>query len=327
MGNTADTNKSSGTAKMNLVYGDCTLGVHGKDFDIIFSYQHGGMESLVLKGREWLYRVPKPTFWRATTDNDRGNGFSVRSGVWYAADVFMKCIKIDIEIDGNTIEMPIAPVNNRYHGNEVANNIQISFTYQTITVPETIVCVSYRVFSDGKIFVTAHFHGKKELPQLPLFGMRFLIPTKADHYIYEGISGETYPDRKEGGMSGVYKIDGLPLTPYLVPQDCNVHVETKWIEIYRTTVLDQSMKQKEEFGLRIDSYQENFAFSCIPFTAQELESATHQEELPDARRTVLTILGAVRGVGGVDSWGSDVEDAYQINAGQDIRFSFWMSAI
>ena len=36
----------------------------------------GGLESLVKDGKEWLYRSPRPTFWRATTDNDRGNGFS-----------------------------------------------------------------------------------------------------------------------------------------------------------------------------------------------------------------------------------------------------------
>lgn len=26
---------------------------------------------MVKHGKEWLYRTPKPTFWRATTDNDR----------------------------------------------------------------------------------------------------------------------------------------------------------------------------------------------------------------------------------------------------------------
>ena len=61
--------------KLGIVYGDVTLGVHGEDFHLIFSYQTGGLESMVKHGKEWLYRTPKPTFWRATTDNDRGNGF------------------------------------------------------------------------------------------------------------------------------------------------------------------------------------------------------------------------------------------------------------
>mgnify|MGYP000361650173 CR=1 FL=1 len=65
--------------KLRIVFGDVTVGIHGEDFHYIFSKQTGGMESLVKAGKEWLYRTPYPTFWRATTDNDRGNGFPLRS--------------------------------------------------------------------------------------------------------------------------------------------------------------------------------------------------------------------------------------------------------
>lgn len=40
-------------------------------------------------GYEWLYRCPKPTFWRALTDNDRGSKFHIKSGNWLAADMFI----------------------------------------------------------------------------------------------------------------------------------------------------------------------------------------------------------------------------------------------
>ena len=39
-------------------------------------------------------------------------------------------------------------------------------------------------------------------------------------------------------------------------------------------------------------------------------------------RTVVTVAGAVRGVGGIDSWGSDVEEPYRVDSGKDIRFAF-----
>lgn len=45
------------------------------------------------------------------------------------------------------------------------------------------------------------------------------------------------------------------------------------------------------------------------------------EELPVALRTVLTILGAVRGVGGIDSWGADVEAPYHIVSDEDHEVS------
>ena len=67
------------TDKLRVVYGDYTLGVHGEKFDYIFSYAQGGLESIVKNGYEWLYRCPKPTFWRALTDNDRGSKFHIKS--------------------------------------------------------------------------------------------------------------------------------------------------------------------------------------------------------------------------------------------------------
>ena len=67
---------------------------------------------------------------------------------------------------------------------------------------------------------------------------------------------------------------------------------------------------------------EKFAFSCLPYTASEIENALHHEELPPARRTVLCVYGAVRGVGGIDSWGTDVEEEYRISAEDDIDYSF-----
>ena len=58
---------------------------------------------------------------------------------------------------------------------------------------------------------------KEGLPELPVFGMWFIMPTKAVGYCYEGLSGETYPDRMAGGIYGRYEVEGLPVTPYLVP--------------------------------------------------------------------------------------------------------------
>ena len=66
---------------LRIVIGDVTIGIQGQDFSYIFSVGCGGMESLYKDGKEWLYRTPRPAFWRAVTDNDRGCGFAFRSAV------------------------------------------------------------------------------------------------------------------------------------------------------------------------------------------------------------------------------------------------------
>lgn len=311
-----DTNK-----KLRVVYGDVTLGVHGAEFSYIFSYAQGGLESLVKNGYEWLYRCPKPTFWRALTDNDRGSGFHLKSGSWFAADQFISCQRVEVITDGISQGKPCAPQNNRYGSDQFAEEVTVHYIYETILQTSTTVDVIYTVNAQGKMKVSVHYTGKKGLPQLPVFGLRMIMPTLAEGYIYEGLSGETYPDRKAGAVKGVYEIQNLSLTPYLVPQECGMRMDTRWVEIRRKKSLDQSRKDSEQ-TLRIEMCDQEFAFSCLPYTAAEIENATHQEELPPARRTVLCIYGAVRGVGGIDSWGSDVEKEYQISGEEDISYSF-----
>jgi len=308
--------------KMKLIFGDGTLGIDGRGFHYIFSYEKGGLESLVVNDREWLYQIPKPTFWRATTDNDRSNRFSEKSAMWLGADMFLTHSQIEVAVDGQSIELPIAPVNNQYGPEETSAELSITFTYDTSTVPATTVVVQYMVKSDGQIVIKTSYRGQAGLPELPVLGFRMIMPTVAKEYTYTGLSGETYPDRMTGGVHGTYTIDGLPVTPYMVPQDCGVHMETDSVMVTRKSTQHNVDNDDAPFQLSFCKNKTKFAFSCLPYTAEELENATHIEELPLARRTVVTIMGAVRGVGGIDSWGADVEPKYHISAETNHEFSF-----
>ena len=143
-------------------------------------------------------------------------------------------------MDGEEIAIPLAPANNKYTGKETCDRFEMIYTYETPTVPATEVTVTYTVETDGRIHVQAEYRGQQGLPELPVFGMRFLMPTAAERYTYEGLSGETYPDRMAGGIPGVYEVQGLPVTPYMVPQDCGMHMQTKWLQIVRKTSLDNT---------------------------------------------------------------------------------------
>ena len=235
--------------------------------------------------------------------------------------MFIDCQKIEVIMDGE-VQEPYAPDNNSYGGDVAADEIIVKYTYETINHPSTTVIATYTVGVSGKIRVDVHYNGVKGLPEFPVFGMRFIMPTLADKYLYKGLSGETYPDRKAGAKEGIYEVSDLSLTPYLVPQECGMRMDTEWLEVTRHTGLDNSRPDSSNQTLRIEKTDRKFAFSCLPYTASEIENALHHEELPQARRTVLCVYGAVRGVGGIDSWGSDVEDDYRISAEEDIDYSF-----
>ena len=157
--------------------------------------------------------------------------------------------------------------------------------------------------------VTVHYCGGPGRPELPLLGLRFQTPEPVKRVRWLGLSGETYPDRKRGGVFGWHE-EAPHIPAYLVPQECGCHADT------RAAVLDG--------GLTLDMSGTPLAFSALPCTPWQLEQAAHREELPDPVRTVVTVCGAMRGVGGIDSWGSDVEAPFRVSAEEDLEFSFRM---
>ena len=237
--------------------------------------------------------------------------------------MFTKCTDIHLKVDGHDFaELPIAPFNNKFSNHEYAKSAEISFTYQTLTTPATNAKIIYNIDDVGHIKVTMRYYGKKGLPPLPVIGIRLIMPTAATGFDYEGLSGETYPDRMAGAKEGKFHIDGLPVTKYLVPQENGMHMQTKKLTINREITQNNADQLNEKFSLSVKQDKDPFNFSCLPYTAEELENATHIEELPLVRRTVLVIAGAVRGVGGIDNWGADVESTYHINPEVDHEFSF-----
>ena len=276
---------------LKIVHGDGALGVSGKDFEILFSYPEGGPVSLIADGQQWLWRAPRPAYWRAPTENDLGNGFAAASSIWAAVDAWQKCSDIQ------TLE-------------EMQERVSIRYTYIAPAMPGLKAEVTYTVDSTGCMKVEAHYFGMEGRPELPLFGLRFATPVPAEQVAWVGLSGETYPDRKKGGIFGIH-CEAPHIPHYLVPQECSCHMDT------------------HEMTLRLSnhalSFQKDaapFAFSAVPYTPQQLSEACHADELPAPCRTVVTLCGAMRGVGGIDSWGADVEEAYRISAEKDICFSF-----
>lgn len=289
--------QSSDSTSFRVVHGDVNIGVHGDGFSVLFSRVDGGIVSLCYEGREWITRPPMPTFWRATTDNDRGNKFSVMSAMWLAADQY-------VQYDNTQIQVEEAP-----------GQVTVTYTYGLPVVPATKVQVTYIVTPGGKIRVKAHFEGQKGLPELPLFGMRWKMDHQVDQFTYYGYGPEeNYSDRVQGARLGIFA--GTPetnLSRYLKPQECGNRTGVRWLQLM----------DRNGCKLKITTAGEPFSMNVLPYTAEELENAMHMEELPTpSHHTVVSILGAQRGVGGDDSWGAPVHPQYCISAEEDRDVEF-----
>ena len=278
-----------------MIDGDVNLGVILGEMQLMFSYQDGGLVSLKRKdGIQWMIRPPVPVYWRASTDNDRGNGFAKESRLWLAKTLFPEICKGKAEI------------------RETDKEAELTFTWEDTTV-------TYRMRKDGMLGVRAHFHGKKGYPSLPVFGLAFELPEQVSRFSWYGRGPwENYPDRRAGAGLGVYESTKKEqLVRYLKPQECGMHMDT------RRLVLETKDGEK----LLFEAEKKPFHFSLLPYSPIELETALHREELPAQSHTWAVIAGAIRGVGGNDSWGAPVYPEYEIPGDRDIIFEFSMGFI
>ncbi|MGI6056385.1 MAG: glycoside hydrolase family 2 TIM barrel-domain containing protein [Bilifractor sp.] len=286
--------------KMKVVEGAVNLGVAGEHFHVLFSNLHGGLVSYVYAGRELLKTSPRPNFWRAMTDNDKGCLFPMRAGQWRQAGFFATTISQE---ERNVTD---------YKVSISEDLVTVTYTYHLATMPAKDCLVTYTVKPDGEISVRMQMDASREVGELPEFSMLFLLDADNDHLRWYGAGPEeTYLDRRNGKI-GVYRTTVEKcMAGYLRPQECGNHTDVRWAEV--TDGLGRGLR------FRVNGLQ----FSALPYTPEELECASHPNELPKTVHTCVRV-GLQMGVGGDDFWGSQVHPEYRLDNTKpmEIAFSF-----
>lgn len=295
---TKETAHAKGSAASNdfrVVEGDVNIGVHGRDFSIMFSKQAGTLISVNYGGREMISAPPAPLFWRAMTDNDKGAGLHFDSAAWYAASLTRRTLSFELtQQDGQAT---------------------ITYTYKLNVHEDVRVKVAYTVFTDGSIQVNSTYTGVAGLPKFPIFALSFKVPADyANLDWYANGPEENYIDRAEGARLGRFKNRAEDnVAAYLVPQESGNRTGVREVAITNDTgkgiVITAPAAQPVEAGIS-------------PYTAFELEQAAHHYELPNVHHTVVTIAGCQMGVGGDDSWGAPVLDEFLIDPAGELSFQF-----
>lgn len=282
-----------------IIINDCDVnfGVRGRNFEVIYSKNYGGLISYKFNGREYINEIPKPNFWHAPTDNDRGNSMAFRCAIWKIASLYAKAIDIKISYD--------------------EYKASITYTYALPTTPESKCNVTYTTLGDGSVKVKMDYKGVEGLPNMLDFGMMVKIPCVYDNLTWFGRGiEENYSDRNKGARLGVHKnkvIDNL--SKYVIPQECGNKTDLKWAKVTDNT----------GNGLMIAG--NNFEFSALPYTPHELENAYHHYELPPVYHTVIRVSLKNIGVGGDDSWGAMPHDEYLIPSNKDMSLEFTIKGI
>lgn len=294
-----------------IIYGKHNIGVRGEEFEALFSIG-SGLTSYRYGGRELLERTVKPNFWRAPIDNDEGNNMPGRYAQWKIASLYLTargCGKERKGPGGIWYDNPVVK--------EEKDSVVLTYCYQLQTTPAAECQVAYRVYGDGRIETTLSYDPVKELGDMPEFGMMFQMDADYDHVEWYGNGpAETYEDRKEGAKLGVYRnLVSDNMAKYMVPQECGNKTEVRYAKV----------TDRKGRGLLFTG--DGMSFSALPYTPHEIENARHPYELPEVHYTVIRAARQQMGVGGDDSWGSQVHPEYLIDVSGKVEFTFTFRGI
>ncbi len=262
--------------------------------EIAIDKKSGELKRYSVGGKNLIAWGPQPSFWRAPTDNDWGNGAQVRLNVWRnaAQNKVVKSVSVD---------------------KSDADKVVVHVSYYLKDAP-SYYNVDYTVYGDGRLQVNVDWKAdSQDLPELFRFGMQLALDKRFDNFKWYGRGPwENYSDRNTSSFMGVYNSKVADqYVPYVRPQENGNKTDVRW-----ATLTDDS-----GFGICVRGLQP-LSVSALNFTPADLDpgmkkSQRHISDVhPDRRLVFLNVDLAQRGVGGDDSWGRPPHAQYLLDAKQ-----------
>ncbi len=257
--------------------------VTGGNFTATLDKITGDMVSWKAADAEMIIAPLRPNFWRAPTDNDRGNNMPVRLAYWRDATAHRRITEIVVTHPApGAAQVAIQSV--------LPDNLALMLT-------------TYTVYGNGDVVVAVSMQREEDAPELPRFGMQVAIPGCYNQMAWFGRGPhESYCDRKTGAAVGLYR--GLVeecIQGYVRPQENGNRTGVRWI----------SLTDTRGRGL-LASGMPTIHASAWPYTQEDLEAATHDCMAPRRDLVVLNLDYRQMGVGGDDSWGALPLEKYRL---------------
>ena len=256
-----------------------------------FNRGSGALDGITADGRQLLQGSLQPSFWRAPTDNDWGNGTHVKSNVWRNAADNKHLVGFEV--------------------NPSSSLVTITALYR---LPDTDsdYKVIYAVSPDGQLKVTADWKADAEgnTPEPMRFGMTLPVVKSLDDFTWYGRGPEeNYSDRNTATFMGVWsgKVKDQ-FYPYIRPQESGNKTDVRWA----------TLTDSQGFGLKVTGLQP-LEMSALEVSPAMIDPGMSKHQLhisdvnPDINRNYLNIDLRQRGLGGDDSWGAQPHAPYRLN--------------
>ncbi|MBQ7320125.1 MAG: DUF4981 domain-containing protein [Clostridia bacterium] len=256
---------------------------------------HGVITSLVDRGEELLASPVRPTIWRAPTDNDRNirhewekNGYDRSIARCYRCEITEQtdaCVTVTAQLSMG------APV------------------YE----PHLRMTVTYKIYAEDGVVLDFDVTKRENLPELPRFGVEFLLPEGTERLEYFGRGPvESYVDKCRASRLGHFATTvSEHFEHYVRPQENMAHSDTRWMFV----------SQLYGHGLGALSVgHDAFSFNCAHFSPAQLTATAHDYELVPMKETVVNIDYRQDGIGS-NSCGPKLFEKYRLDQTK-FRFTF-----
>ena len=276
--------------------GDTSVTVTGAHVTVTVDKRTGVITDYRAHGPRLITSGPVPNFWRAPTDNDKGNGQHTRNQTWRDAGARRTVTGVGVRALGDR-----------------AVEIKVTGTLPTTT--ESTYSTTYTVFGNGEIKVDNTLHpGAASLPYIPEVGTLLFLPARLEHLHYYGRGPEeNHWDRNNGTDVGLYSgtVSGQ-WTPYIRPQENGNKTDVRWV----------ALTDRDGVGL-LASGEPLLEVNASHFTPEDLSvGARHDYQLTPRQEIVLRLNHRQMGVGGDNSWGAHTHDEYKLFADRDYAYTY-----
>ena len=229
---------------------NCSMIDRRSSWKAVFDSQTGFLVEYEVGGRQMIESSLRPSFTRASTENDIGAGLHDKLAMWRFPVLKLKSFDVDLT---DTCYV-------------------VSAEYEPIAGKASVKTV-YNVYADGTLSAVESMEdagGLLQAPMLPRFGMEMAMNGSYSVVEFYGLGPhENYQDRASSALVGHYvqRVEDQYHYGYCRPQESGTHTGLKWIEV----------KDENGTGLRIVS-DVRFSASALPFSTREIDLKANGKE-------------------------------------------------
>ncbi len=280
------------TGEIHVTQTNKTITLSGTTFTYVFNKLTGTFDTMVKNQHTVLAKPMEINIWRAPTDNDR----LIRLQ-WERAGYHRRTIK--------AYETQVT-----HRNGQVIIDCHLSVS--AVSIQKILDIQSQWVIdSAGKVAITMNVIRNTELPYLPRFGLRLMMPKSYRHVEYFGYGPhESYLDKHRASYISKFSahIDDMH-EDYIKPQENSSHCGCSSVSVRdgHATFTARSLQ--------------DFSFNVSRYTQEELGTKKHNFELVASDYTVLCLDYKNSGIGS-NSCGPELNPIYRLN---EDKFSFHLT--